>query len=486
MAFTTVRSATGVDFIGTPGVDVGVFFDETGNVTLSGLGDGDVIQVNNSTLIQRTTSINGGDGADQITFNTSISDSSINGNMGADTIVLSGSVANSFVGGGEGSDNITVTNNLASATINGGDGDDTITNTSIRDSSINGNKGADTIVLSGSVANSFVGGGEGSDNITVTNNLASATINGGDGNDTITVTNSAPATIIATINGGDGNDKIMFGSGGNQTFRNSSINGNAGDDVIDGMNLNITLSGTNFIGGGAGNDTINFSNATTDNGAAGFARGFDLTGGSGNDVIIGSAENDTIWGNADNDTITGGAGTDTIDAGAGNDRINAERDRITGGLGADDYWFVPSGGTSIFFINAVGESAAATSGTARTFDSFVPYSGFVAGDLLNISAVTNQLAGGLYTGGSTSATSSNLGAVGTYANFADLQANLNLGNNLASDIGTIRTYTFNATIAGVAGNYLWIQDFQSAYTSSDLLFQTKNLGSIPVDQIVLV
>ena len=93
LAFTTVRSATGVDFIGTSGVDVGVIFDETGNVTLSGLGDGDVIQVNNSTLIQRTTSINGGDGADQITFNTSISDSSINGNMGVDTIVLYGSVA---------------------------------------------------------------------------------------------------------------------------------------------------------------------------------------------------------------------------------------------------------------------------------------------------------------------------------------------------------------------------------------------------------
>jgi Ca2+-binding RTX toxin-like protein len=447
LAFTTVRSATGVDFIGTPGVDVGVFFDETGNVTLSGLGDGDVIQVNNSTLIQRTTSINGGDGADQITFNTSISDSSINGNKGADTIKLSGSVANSFVGGGDGSDN-----------ISGG-----------------------TQYLS-----SKIEGGAGSDTITVTNNLASTTINGGDGDDTITVNNTAPATTIATINGGDGNDKIMFGSGGNQTFRNSSINGNAGDDVIDGMNLNVTLSGTNFIGGGAGNDTINFSNATTDNGAAGFARGFDLTGGSGNDVITGSNDRDAIWGNSDNDTIFGGTGTDTIYAGAGNDRINAENDRIIGGLGADDYVFVPGGGNSIFFINAVGESAAATSGTARTFDSFVPYSGFVAGDLLNISAVTNQLAGGLYTGGSTSATSSNLGAVGTYANFADLQANLNLGNNLASDIGTIRTYTFNAIIAGVAGNYLWIQDFQIAYTSSDLLFQTKNLGSIPVGQIVLV
>ena len=448
MAFTTVRSATGVDFIGTPGVDVGVIFDETGNVTLSGLGDGDVIQVNNSTLIQRTTSINGGDGADQITFNTSISDSSINGNMGADTIVLYGSVANSFVGGGDGSD-----------TISGGM----------------------------QYLSSIIEGGAGSDTITVTNNLASATINGGDGNDIITVNNTTPATIIATINGGEGNDKIMFGMGGNQTFNNVSINGNAGDDIIDGMNLNVTLTGTNFIGGGAGNDTINFSNATTDNGAAGFARGFDLTGGSGNDVITGSSDRDVIWGNADNDTISGGTGTDTIYAGAGNDRINVENDRIIGGLGADDYVFVPAGGNSIFFINAVGESAAATSGTARTFDSFVEYSGFIAGDSLNISAVTNQLAGGVYVGAGLAA-SSNLGSFGPFTDFAGLKAALDLPAVVAtaSDTGTIRTYNFSATVAGTAGNYLWIQDSQRAFTSSDLLFQTKNIGSIPVDQIALV
>ena len=448
MAFTTVRSATGVDFIGTPGVDVGVIFDETGNVTLSGLGDGDVIQVNNSTLIQRTTSINGGDGADQITFNTSISDSSINGNMGADTIVLYGSVTNSFVGGGDGSD-----------TISGGM----------------------------QYLSSIIEGGAGSDTITVTNNLASATINGGDGNDIITVNNTTPATIIATINGGEGNDKIMFGMGGNQTFNNVSINGNAGDDIIDGMNLNVTLAGTNFIGGGAGNDTINFSNATTDNGAAGFARGFDLTGGSGNDVITGSSDRDAIWGNADNDTISGGTGTDTIYAGAGNDRINVENDRIIGGLGADDYVFVPAGGNSIFFINAVGESAAATSGTARTFDSFVEYSGFIAGDSLNISAVTNQLAGGVYVGAGLAA-SSNLGSFGPFTDFAGLKAALDLPAVVAtaSDTGTIRTYNFSATVAGTAGNYLWIQDSQRAFTSSDLLFQTKNIGSIPVDQIALV
>jgi Ca2+-binding RTX toxin-like protein len=417
LAFTTVRSATGVDFIGTPGVDVGVIFDETGKVVATGLGDADIITIFNSTGIQRTTTLNGIDGADTINVNTSISESSINGNKGADTIQLSSVVANCFVGGGDGAD--------------------------------------------------IISGGS---------QWLSSLFHGGAGNDTI----FAPSILaISTIMGYSGNDVIDLSSGSLNTI---SINGNEGDDNINGSGISVALSGTNFFGGGAGNDTINFTNANN----IVSAMGFDLTGGSGNDVITGSNDNDTIWGNADNDTISGGPGTDTIYAGAGNDRINAEFDKITGGLGADDYVLVPGPGTSTFFINAVGESAAATSGTARTFDSFVPYSGFVPGDILNISAVTNQLAGGPYTGGATAATSTNLGVVGAFANFADLQTNLNLGNYLASSTGTIRTYTFNATIAGTAGNYLWIQDSQSAYASSDLLFQTTNLGSIPVGQIVLV
>lgn len=421
MAFTTVRSATGVDFIGTPGVDVGVIFDETGKVMVSGLGEADVIQVNNSSLIQRTTSVNGGDGADQITFVSSISDSSINGNKGNDVIAVFGSIANSFIGGGDGAD--------------------------------------------------VIGGGQ---------QFLATLVNGGAGSDTIGL---ALNLALASVNGGDGNDTINVSGGVGGVFNNSSINGNAGADIINGAGLNVTLSGSNFIGGGAGDDTINFSSATTDNGAAAFAKGFDLTGGSGNDVIFGSTENDVISGNADNDTITGGTGTDTILAGSGNDRINAWNDKITGGTGADEYVF--AGGTSTFFVNSIDESAAATTGTARTFDSFVPYGGFGATDFLNIAAVTNQLAGGVFAAGGT-ATSTNLGGVGAFLTFADLKTSLDLANFAASDTFAIRTYTFTATIAGTAGNYLWIQDSQRSYSSSDLLFQTAAIGSIPAGQITLV
>ena len=418
MAFTTVRSATGVDFIGTPGVDVGVFFNETGNVVASGLGGDDVITILNSTGIQRTTTLNGGDGNDLINVGTSLSESSVNGGLGRDVIDLGAfSVANSFVGAGDGSDEIF---------------------------------GGDQLLAS------FLNGGAGADTITAAVNLA-----------------------LATINGGTGNDTIILFNGAGQVFNSSSINGNAGNDIIDGTFLNVTLSGDNFIGAGADDDTVDFRNATTDNGAISSSVGFTLNGGSGNDSIFGSTEDDQISGGADNDTINGEQGEDTILAGAGDDLIQASNDVITGGAGADQYFFF--GGTSTFLITAVANSAAATSGTERTFDSFAPYFGFVAGDELDITAVTNQLAGGQYLGDVT-ADQVDLGFLGAFSDFGALKAFIDINVSPffdQSDIFDIESYVFSADIdaAGVT-DYLWIQDSQRAFTSSDLLFEIDSSTSI--------
>ncbi|MCS5691384.1 hypothetical protein NZK33_05220 [Cyanobium sp. FGCU-6] len=425
MAFTTVRSASGVDFIGTPGVDVGVFFDEVGNVVATALGDSDVITVFNSTTIQRTTTLNGGDGNDIITVNSSISESSINGNNGRDTIDLNGpniTVANSFIGGGDGADEILGGNQFLA---------------------------------------SLITGGRGADYIEAAVTLALATINGGDGNDTI----------------------VLFNGGGAQVFNGSSINGNSGQDVIDGTFLNVTLSGTNFIGGGSGDDTIDFTGAFTDSVVD---TGFELTGGAGNDRIIGSLDNDTIRGGADNDTITGGNGADDIFGGAGADDITAAfGDDVTGGDGADTYRL--GGGFSTFFIAAISNSAAATTGTARTFDSFQNYN-FAGDDRLNIVAVTNQLAGGLYVGAA-NADQTNLGFVGNFSDFSALKASLD-GNALsvASSTAVIESYIFTASVGGAGApvnNYLWIQDSQKAYSSTDLLFQTNAVNPIDANEIVV-
>ncbi len=432
MAFTTVRSATGVDFIGTPGVDVGTFFDETGMVVATGLGDADIITTINSTGIQRTTTLNGGDGADTINVSSSISDSSINGNKGADTIQLSSVVANSFVGGGDGAD--------------------------------------------------IIGGG---------GQWLSSLFHGGAGNDTIFTANTLALT---TVLGYSGNDVIYLNSG---SFNSVSINGNEGDDSINGNAISVNLTGTNFIGGGAGNDVLNFISATTDGGGPALSKGFELVGGSGNDLINGSTENDIIWGNADNDTLQGNQGRDTIYAGAGKDTINVtdSGDVITGGTGGDIY-FKPGAASSTFLINSIAESAAAITGTAAggtanlTFDSFTGYA-FAAGDVLNIAAVTNQLAGSPYIGSSTTAAMvlPGGGVLGAIADFATLKTTLDsLVGVLASDNFNIRAYNFTAAI-GPAGtpvaNYTWIQDSLTAYSSSDLLFQTAG-GFFNGGQISLV
>jgi Ca2+-binding RTX toxin-like protein len=419
LAFTTVRSATGVDFIGTSGVDVGVFFNETGAVVATGLGDADVITFNNSDGIQRTTSVQGGGGNDQITFLSSVSEASVNGNLGADIIRIFGSTANSFIGGGDGAD-----------FIDGG-----------------------TQFLSSEIT-----GGKGADRIDIAENLALATINGGEGNDTINLDTFA----------------------GTQVFNNASINGNAGNDTINALNLDVSLSGTNFIGAGSGDDTLDFRGATTDAGAAATGTGFSLNGGSGNDLMLGSTEDDTLSGGSGNDTITGFLGEDVILAGAGNDIITAANDVITGGSGADTYNF--GAGTSTFRIEAVANSEAATSGTAFTFDNFVPYGNFLAGDRLNISAVSNTLAGGALVGGLSLA---NLGNRGAFADFGALKANLDAGAFGPSTTAGIQSFTFTATINGTAASFLWVQDSQSAYTSSDLLFRTSNVAQIGAANIVV-
>ncbi len=66
--------------------------------------------------------------------------------------------------------------------------------------------------------------------------------------------------------------------------------------------------------------------------------GLTLTGGSGDDVFIGSAGNDVINGNLNNDVLFGNAGIDIINGGEGDDAAQGGdgTDFITGGLGDDD------------------------------------------------------------------------------------------------------------------------------------------------------
>jgi Ca2+-binding RTX toxin-like protein len=94
-----------------------------------------------------------------------------------------------------------------------------------------------------------------------------------------------------------------------------------------------------FVFGGSGNDVI-----------VGSAYGADVSGGDGDDIIIGKADydildgqagNDRIEGNGAGDSLRGGTGADHLMGGDGNDELigGAGNDLLVGGAGSDDFRF---------------------------------------------------------------------------------------------------------------------------------------------------
>ena len=137
-----------------------------------------------------------------------------------------------------------------------------------------------------------------------------------------------------TLIGTKGNDILMGGSG------NDTIDGGAGKDAIsagDGDDIIIYDAADTMIDGGAGNDTLNASESkgavTLDmtSPKKKFSNIENLTGGSGNDVLVGDEKANQLVGGAGNDTLTGGAGDDTL----------------TGGLGKDKYIFKTGSGHDV-------------------------------------------------------------------------------------------------------------------------------------------
>ncbi|WP_395645058.1 FG-GAP-like repeat-containing protein [Terricaulis sp.] len=123
-----------------------------------------------------------------------------------------------------------------------------------------------------------------------------------------------------TLNGGVGADRL-FGFNGDDT-----LNGDDGDDIIFAQRLTTAGAESNAYAGGAGYDTIDYTNANggvTINLATGTATG--VVGGadtlSGFEAIIGSLYNDTIVGDDGDNYIQINGGSDNIDGGAGVDTV---------------------------------------------------------------------------------------------------------------------------------------------------------------------
>ncbi len=168
----------------------------------------------------------------------------------------------------------------------------------------------------------------------------SVTLDAGDGNDAVALAASLNGADEGHDGGGDGQD-----ADGSGLF----INLGAGDDSVDGTLLQFSI----VVTGGDGNDLIlGGSDADVLSGDAGndtlIAGGGDdlvlggdgndtLRGGAGSDAMDGGADNDLLVGQGGGDLLIGGTGNDNVDGGVGNDSIvgNDGNDSLIGGTGND-------------------------------------------------------------------------------------------------------------------------------------------------------
>ncbi|HEY4634774.1 MAG TPA: calcium-binding protein, partial [Candidatus Limnocylindrales bacterium] len=190
---------------------------------------------------------------------------------------------------------------------------------------------------------------------------------GGQGDDIIDLSGVTDTAISFELEGGIGNDLIKAGAGV------ALIRGGAGDDEIhgsDSADIIIAGLGNDTVDGKGGNDLIFADDGTIEEDGlsfkgSGFGGGADtVTGGEGDDVIVGGGGNDQLDAGAGDDRVFGDGvlvqldvasdflsfavedvsetssatgGADTITAGAGDDLVWAGggNDNVTGGEGND-------------------------------------------------------------------------------------------------------------------------------------------------------
>lgn len=293
---------------------------------------------------------------------------SITGGKGSDTI-YGGELADTLVGG-DGADvirgnggNDRITGGLGADSLSGGSGNDSLTIDNL-DTSVQGGLDVDTVTVAGATSavnlNLAAGQIETVSAATSTfDNVFDATgatwvvsITGGSGNDSI-----YGGVMNDSLSGGAGNDRL-FGNGGNDR-----LTGGLGNDWFEGGEENDLLTIDNLdlhVVGGGGSDQVNVTgalgpvslnlaigfieivSATTSTynnifDASGALWRVTITGGTGNDLILGGNQDDTLNGGAGNDIIVGGSGNDRMDGGTGRDLLvgGFGIDRLTGGTDDD-------------------------------------------------------------------------------------------------------------------------------------------------------
>lgn len=279
---TTINGAGANDtIIGSPGPDM--IFALTGADSISGLGGADMISSGSG-----NDTISGGDGADNL-----------NGQVGNDSLL--GDDGNDILVGGAGLD-----------TLQGGLGND---------------------FLSGQADPGLLSGGDGND--TLQGNTTNDTLNGDAGDDRLFALQGDDV-----VNGGDGADSLLGGTGADSLNGGAgadTLQGDLGNDTLDGgadfdrinevLDTNLTIVGITLSTTTMGTDSVTAVERIQVSGGASNNL-FDarlatvpvfLSGGDGNDTLLGGSKADGVVGGEGNDVLSGGAGVDVIDGGNGTD-----------------------------------------------------------------------------------------------------------------------------------------------------------------------
>jgi len=204
--------------------------------------------------------------------------------------------------------------------ISGGSGNDYLVGLG-GDDTINGFGGDDQ--LDGGIGNDLLSGGDGNDSFTEgTPRNGADVMSGGDGVDRVSYLgpeweNYNPVSVTLDGVANDG----QAGEGDNVGVDVENVTGGMGDDTLVGN------AAANTLIGESGNDNLQ-----------GLGGDDYLNGGYGNDTITGGDGADTLQGDYGDDTITGGDGADRMQGDSGDDTFFARdgvKDFVFGGTGID-------------------------------------------------------------------------------------------------------------------------------------------------------
>ncbi|MCP5084534.1 MAG: calcium-binding protein [Alphaproteobacteria bacterium] len=428
-----------------------------GTNTINGLDGDDTISVNGVGDM-----IDGGAGFDDVIFATS-NDVTVNLVAGTTDILGTMGTVSSIEGliTGAGNDQIAgdgANNHIAGEggndTIAAGDGNDTVLGGAGNDV-LNGDAGIDNIkggddddlIIVDEIDGDAIDGEAGNDTVQFRNTpgdvtvnlnlgLASSTALGSNNISLTSIENIDDQSGDTNITGSDGNNLILARGGAD------TIDARDGDDII------IINDSLDSINGGNGTDELRFA-TSLDVFANLNAGGYDvdgvagtmlsdienITGGTGNDALIGDAGDNVIDGGGGNDFIASGTGDDTIFGRAGSDFVSLgdlNNDFADGGDDVDTIQF--NTGVSVNLDLATGLATLVV--------------GVGSGTFVNFEGAQIFGAGGATISGTNTSNNISVAGTGNMVTLLDGNDNVDLfagGNDVNGGAGTFDSVRFNTT-----------------------------------------